>query len=609
MLRQHKNTDMKTRTLLTLMALTIVMLIVACKESPSSYTPKEEGDAMDRIEQLYKDNKFVDALAVCDSMLQNETYRVDSLSIEENNHRYIVIMRSRIMILGYLRRQVEAVSDMKTLAEFCNNSTDDEENFYSSVAAQMNVKAGLAQIDMGRTDEGFATMDKGINAMKDKKSKNARLATVNFMHDKAKALEAQNREDEAINLSAEALERIKNYRDIYADNFANKQDLDVQEFCNFYEGNIYAFLANTYVHKAEDGEAEGADSVRLFLNKAMKVPYFSEMRNCDNMLIGVYCFLNMQPEFERAYRQVEEQFTQDSLAYFYINVQKQAAEMAQRRGNNSRALAIMKRVVRLQSLRIKDDSMKRVAEAANAYQVVEMHRLQHETEVSRLRWIIMAVCLGFISLAVGIALFLYYRRNRHAYRRYSAIIAKHDANEMVIRALQLDPNTTIDYLLTLTGEARPEELEQRFALINGMSLSDFRTRLRQDDMNDGEDTLHSDTKTEAPEPETFLEKFDRVLQTNDRIFAEDLSRKDIAKDMNMPMVHILENLKELTGCTLSAYITQKRLEHAAHLLVTTNDKIESICFASGFTSVATFYRLFTKHYNCPPAEYRASQGQ
>jgi len=209
--------------------------------------------------------------------------------------------------------------------------------------------------------------------------------------------------------------------------------------------------------------------------------------------------------------------------------------------------------------------------------------------------------MGFVALAVCIALFHYYRRNRRAYRRYNAIIATHDANEMVIRALKMDPDTPIDYLLTLTGEAQQEELERRFALINGMSLNEFRTRLQQDDVKD-EDV--QSTNTETLERDAFLAKLDKVLLTDDRLFREEISRKDIVKDMNMPMMHILHHLKEYTGCTLTAYITQKRLEYAANLLLTTQLKVEAVCYTSGFSSIATFYRLFSKHYGCPPAEYR-----
>lgn len=97
-----------------------------------------------------------------------------------------------------------------------------------------------------------------------------------------------------------------------------------------------------------------------------------------------------------------------------------------------------------------------------------------------------------------------------------------------------------------------------------------------------------------------------MLLTDDRLFAEEISRKEIVNDMEMPMMHILEHLKEYTGSTLTAYITNKRLEHAAHLLLTTQQKVEVICYVSGFSSIATFYRLFSKHYGCPPAEYRTS---
>ena len=67
--------------------------------------------------------------------------------------------------------------------------------------------------------------------------------------------------------------------------------------------------------------------------------------------------------------------------------------------------------------------------------------------------------------------------------------------------------------------------------------------------------------------------------------------------------------KEKFGMSPGAYVSRKRVEHAAGLLCESELSIEAICERSGFADRSTFYHAFSKHMGMTPAEYRREYGK
>ena len=65
--------------------------------------------------------------------------------------------------------------------------------------------------------------------------------------------------------------------------------------------------------------------------------------------------------------------------------------------------------------------------------------------------------------------------------------------------------------------------------------------------------------------------------------------------------------KEHTGATPAIYVQQARTRHAAQLLALTASTIEQIATDCGFPNRYYFTRVFRRHFQCGPAEYRKRQ--
>ncbi len=87
-------------------------------------------------------------------------------------------------------------------------------------------------------------------------------------------------------------------------------------------------------------------------------------------------------------------------------------------------------------------------------------------------------------------------------------------------------------------------------------------------------------------------------------FHEDLTLNLLA-DMVYLNPNYLSNLfAQVTGCTLSKYLKQVRMEKAQELLLNTNRKITDISQAVGFPSTSYFCKSFQKLFGTTPEKFR-----
>lgn len=83
-----------------------------------------------------------------------------------------------------------------------------------------------------------------------------------------------------------------------------------------------------------------------------------------------------------------------------------------------------------------------------------------------------------------------------------------------------------------------------------------------------------------------------------------LSLHTLAEIQNVSASYLSAAFKKEMGKTVSAYVRQKRVRHAAHLLSTTGLQIQTVALHSGIMDVQYFSKIFKREMGMTPKEYR-----
>lgn len=95
----------------------------------------------------------------------------------------------------------------------------------------------------------------------------------------------------------------------------------------------------------------------------------------------------------------------------------------------------------------------------------------------------------------------------------------------------------------------------------------------------------------------------------DSDLSANLTLSTLADNQNISPGYLSTVFKKETGKTISEYIREKRIKHAAHLLSTTHLQIQTIALHCGIMDVQYFSKIFKKQTGKTPKEYREASKQ
>lgn len=101
-----------------------------------------------------------------------------------------------------------------------------------------------------------------------------------------------------------------------------------------------------------------------------------------------------------------------------------------------------------------------------------------------------------------------------------------------------------------------------------------------------------------------LEKINKSLEYIEKNYGEDIYLKDIARAAGFSEFYFSRLFKEITETSFHQYLNDFRIKKAENLLINSNYTILEAAYASGFSSISTFERLFKQIKGCSPQEFR-----
>ncbi|HEX7151236.1 MAG TPA: helix-turn-helix transcriptional regulator [Thermoanaerobaculia bacterium] len=79
---------------------------------------------------------------------------------------------------------------------------------------------------------------------------------------------------------------------------------------------------------------------------------------------------------------------------------------------------------------------------------------------------------------------------------------------------------------------------------------------------------------------------------------------DLAARVGLSPSRLEHLFREHTRITIRDYLRDRRLRHAAAMLVETDERISQICYSAGFGDPSNFNHAFKKTFGVSPKQYR-----
>lgn len=103
----------------------------------------------------------------------------------------------------------------------------------------------------------------------------------------------------------------------------------------------------------------------------------------------------------------------------------------------------------------------------------------------------------------------------------------------------------------------------------------------------------------------YVEKLNNVITYINTNYAEEITLEKASSLAGFSKFHFTRLFKQFTGQSFYSYLNQRRVKAAEAFLMSPNLSITEVAMRSGFTSIATFNRVFRQFKDCTPSEYKA----
>lgn len=100
------------------------------------------------------------------------------------------------------------------------------------------------------------------------------------------------------------------------------------------------------------------------------------------------------------------------------------------------------------------------------------------------------------------------------------------------------------------------------------------------------------------------ERLNKIFSFVVRNYSKDISLSEISDISSMTITSFCRFFRVSTKTTFIDFLNRYRIDKACYLLINNELPINTICYATGFKSIANFNRTFKNYINLTPKEYR-----
>lgn len=102
----------------------------------------------------------------------------------------------------------------------------------------------------------------------------------------------------------------------------------------------------------------------------------------------------------------------------------------------------------------------------------------------------------------------------------------------------------------------------------------------------------------------YVEKLSNIISYINTNYAEEITLEKAAAIAGFSKFHFSRLFKQFTGQSYYNYLNERRVKAAEALLLSPHMSVTDVAMQSGFTSIATFNRVFRQAKDCTPSEYK-----
>lgn len=121
-------------------------------------------------------------------------------------------------------------------------------------------------------------------------------------------------------------------------------------------------------------------------------------------------------------------------------------------------------------------------------------------------------------------------------------------------------------------------------------------------INNFDYTIADDEKEELRDRD--LIRLKRIIDYINKNSGRKITLKEIAEKEHLNYYYLSHFIKNKTGMSFQEYLNSIRLNNAIDMLMCSDKTITDISYASGFSNVNSFNKIFKDTYNCTPSQYK-----